>query len=67
MVFELVANTLSAMTIGYATGVLVSVLALAQAHILVELPLQVKLPYDQIIILGILILVSLVFGARFGT
>ena len=29
MVFELVANTLSAMTIGYITGILVSVLALA--------------------------------------
>lgn len=29
MVFELVANTLSAMTIGYSTGIIVSVLALA--------------------------------------
>jgi ABC-type antimicrobial peptide transport system permease subunit len=67
MIFELVANTLSAMTIGYSTGIMVSVLALAQSYILVELPLVVKLPYKTFVVLGVCILVSLIAGAKFGT
>lgn len=44
MVYELVSNTLSAMTLGYFSGIIVSILAIAQFHTLVELPLRVDLP-----------------------
>lgn len=41
MIFELVSNTLSAMTLGFTSGILVSVLAIAQFHVTVELPCSI--------------------------
>ncbi len=39
MVYELVSNTLSAMTLGLISGIIVSCLSIAQFYTLVELPL----------------------------
>jgi len=67
MVYELVSNTLSAMTLGYGSGVLVSCLAIAQFYTLVELPLKVSLPFGTMGIVGVCAILSLAAGAKFGT
>lgn len=67
MVYELVSNTLSAMTLGYISGTMVSVFAIAQFHTLVELPLRVKLPISTMVVVGICALASLGAGAKYGT
>lgn len=67
MVYELISNTLSAMTIGYSSGILVSILAIAQFHVTVELPLQVNLPQGMLMAVGICAIGSLVLGAKYGT
>lgn len=67
MVYELISNTLSAMTIGYSSGILVSILAIAQFHVTVELPLQVNLPQGMLLAVGICAIGSLVLGAKYGT
>lgn len=41
MVYELIANTASAMTLGFGCGVIVSCLSIASFYTLVELPLSV--------------------------
>ena len=67
MVYELISNTLSAMTLCYLSGLIVSVLAIAQFHTLVELPLKVELPYNTMVVVGICALLSLIAGAKYGT
>ena len=41
MIYELIANTLSAMTLGYISGVIVSCIAIAQFHTFAELPIKI--------------------------
>ena len=67
MVYELVSNTLSAMTLGYISGTMVSVFAIAQFHTLVEIPLRVELPISTMVVVGICALMSLGAGAKYGT
>lgn len=67
MVYELVSNTVSAMTMGYISGVTVSILAIAQFHTLAELPLQVQLPYSTMVAVGLCALTSLALGSNYGT
>ena len=63
----MISNTLSAMTLGYISGILVSVLSLMQFNVLVELPFELELPVRKMLILGFGALVSMVVGARYGT
>lgn len=65
--YEMISNTLSAMTLGYTSGIFVSVLSIAQFYILVELPLTIELPRTQMIILGVGAIISMIAGGRFGT
>ncbi len=44
IVYELVATTLAAITLGYICGIIVSLLSIAIFHIIVELPMKVELP-----------------------
>jgi hypothetical protein len=67
MVYELVANTISAMLLGVIEGILVSCLSIASFYTFVELPLEIELPYATIMIVTICAVVSLVAGAKFGT
>lgn len=67
MVYELISNTLSAMTLGFSCGIIVSCLSIAQFYTLVELPLKVKLPHVTIVIVAICAILSLAAGAKFGT
>ena len=67
MVYELVSNTLSAMTLGYGAGIIVSCLSIAQFYILVELPFKVSLPYTTMWVVGGCAILSLMAGAKFGT
>lgn len=67
MILELVSNTLSAMTLGYTSGILVSCLAIAQFYVTVELPVAIALPYSTMNVVGICAICSLVFGAKYGT
>ena len=67
MVYELVANTISAMALGLVEGILVSCLSIASFYTFVELPLTVELPYTTIAIVNVCAIVSLVAGAKFGT
>lgn len=67
MVYELVTNVISAMTLGYFSGICVSILAIAQFHTLVELPLRVNFPWATMIIVGCCALISLAVGSRYGT
>jgi len=67
MIYELIANTLSAVTLGYISGVVVSCLAIAQFYTFSELPIRISLPVYTFIIVGICCFVSLIVGAKFGT
>jgi hypothetical protein len=67
MVYELVSNTLSAMTLGLISGVIVSCLSIAQFYTLVELPLKVNLPTTTICVVCVCALLSLVAGSKYGT
>ena len=49
IVYELVATTLAAITLGYVCGITVSVLSIAIFHIIVELPMSVTLPIPTLI------------------
>ena len=63
----MISNTLSAMTLGYTSGILVSVLAIAQFYILVELPLSIELPRKNMLIVGMGAILSMIVGGRYGT
>ena len=67
LTFEMISNTLSAMTLGYASGIIVSVLSIAQFYILVELPLKITLPWWHMGVLGAGAILSMIAGARYGT
>jgi hypothetical protein len=67
MVYELVANTISAMVLGAIEGILVSCLSIASFYTFVELPLEIELPYATIMVVTVCAVVSLVAGAKFGT
>ena len=66
MIYELVANTFAAMLLGFASGTLVSVLAIHQFHIIVELPLTIELHLQNFLVLLIFTITSLYFGAQQG-
>ena len=67
MVYELVANTASAMTLGFTEGVIVSCLSIASFYTMVELPLAISLPYGTMIVVAGCAISSLAAGAKFGT
>ena len=67
MIFELISNTLSAMTLGYISGIVVSCLAIAQFYVTVELPVEIALPYPTMIVVGVCAILSLILGAKYGT
>ena len=67
MTVEMVSNTMSAILLGYASGIIVSLLTVAQFHIFIELPLTLQLPVAPLIAVGIAATVSMVLGARIGT
>ena len=66
MVYELMVSTLAAMLLGFVSGVVVSILAVATFHIIVELPLQVELPLSTMGVVFVFSLMSLVAGGRYG-
>ena len=63
MIYELTATTFAAMVLGFASGILVSVLAVAQFHIIVELPMEIEIPINTMAILFVFAVFSLYFGA----
>ena len=67
MIYELISNTLSAMTLGYTSGIIVSCLAIAQFYVTAELPLIINLPYSTLVVVGFCAILSLILGAKFGT
>jgi ABC-type antimicrobial peptide transport system permease subunit len=67
LTYEMISNTLSAMTLGYVSGIIVSVLSIAQFHILVEMPLSITLPWWHMAVLGAGAILSMITGARYGT
>merc|ERR1719336_1384471 len=44
IVYELIATTMAAITLGHICGIIVSVLSVAIFHIIVELPMKLELP-----------------------
>ena len=67
IVYELIATTLAAITLGYLCGIIVSVLSIAIFHIIVELPMKVDLPTNTLIQIFIFAICSMIAGARYGT
>jgi len=67
MVYELISNTLSAITLGFITGTIVAALSIAQFYTMVELPLRLLLPTTTMAIVGICAVISLVAGSIYGT
>ena len=67
MVYEMCSNTMSALTLGYFSGISVSILTIAQFHIIVELPLSIDLPTKSILGVGCFTVFSMIMGAKYGT
>ena len=67
MIYEMISNTLSALTMGYACGAFASVLQIALFYIIVELPMAVKFPIAPFISVGVAGIFTMVMGARHGT
>lgn len=67
MIYELVSNTLSAITLGYISGIVTSVLAIANIHTYTEMPFKINLPYATMGIVFVCGMLSLMIGARYGT
>jgi len=67
VIYELIANTLSAITLGYISGYIVSYLAIAQFYTFAELPIKIELPIAMMILIGVFALASLAFGTKVGT
>jgi ABC-type antimicrobial peptide transport system permease subunit len=67
IVYELIATTLAAITLGYVCGIIVSVLSIAIFHIIVELPMKVQLPWGTLIMIFIFAIFSMLAGAKYGT
>lgn len=67
IVYELVATTLAAITLGYVCGITVSVLSIAIFHIIVELPMSVTLPIPTLIQIFLFAVGSMIAGAKYGT
>ena len=67
MIYELIASTLAAMVLGFSAGVIVSLLGIAQFHIIVELPMQAELPWMTIAVVFFFSILSLIAGGRYGT
>merc|ERR1712137_991252 len=70
MIYELISNTFAAMFFGFVVGMAVSVLTIAQFHIVVELPLVYSwsmFPVTQMIMTFVCASISLYIGARYGT
>jgi len=63
----MISNTLSAMTLGYGSGILVSLLSIAQFYLLVELPLHITFPKRNMLIVGVGAILSMIIGAKYGT
>lgn len=67
IIYEMIANTLSAMTLGYFSGVIVASITIAQYYTFAELPFKLELPYVMMFTIGVFALASLAFGTRIGT
>ena len=67
IVYELIATTMAAITLGYICGIIVSVLSIAIFHIIVELPMKVELPVNTLIQIFIFAIASMIVGAKYGT
>lgn len=67
MIYELVSNTLSAVTLGYIAGIVTSILAIAQIFTYTDMPLHIDLPYTTMEIVFVCGLLSLYIGAKYGT
>jgi len=67
IVYELIATTMAAITLGYLCGIIVSVLSIAIFHIIVELPMKVELPVNTLIQIFIFAIGSMIAGAKYGT
>ena len=63
----MIANTLAALTMGYISGFSISILQVAQFHIIVELPLTVDLPKLPFIAVAVFGLCTMIMGAKYGT
>lgn len=67
MVYEMVSNTLASLTLGFFAGITVTVLTVAQLHLVVELPFSVSLPIKPYIGVCSLAIFSMVMGGKYGT
>ena len=67
IVYELIATTMAAITLGYVVGIIVSMLSIAIFHIIVELPMKVQLPWMQLVQIFVFAIVSMIAGAKYGT
>ena len=67
MVYEMISNTLAALTMGYASGAFVSSLQIALFYLIVELPLSVKFPVAPFVSVGITGVFTMIVGAKYGT
>lgn len=67
IVYELIATTMAAITLGYVCGIIVSVLSVAIFHIIVELPMKLELPVAALFQIFVFAIASMIIGARYGT
>ena len=67
IVYELIATTLAAITLGYICGITVSMLSMAIFHIIVELPMKIQLPTKVLVQIFVFAVCSMIAGARYGT
>jgi hypothetical protein len=67
MTIEMVSNTMSAVLIGYGSGLFVSLLTVAQFHIFIELPIELTLPVSPLIGVAVAATFSMILGAKIGT
>ena len=67
IVYELIATTMAAITLGYVCGIIVSLLSIAIFHIIVELPMKVELPVNTLIQIFVFAIGSMIIGAKYGT
>lgn len=66
-VYESLANNLGSIFLGFVIGLLVSIGSIGQFLLFLELPFKVVLPYDIIIVVGILSIVTMSVGSLVGT
>lgn len=65
--YELLSTVLSALTTGIFSGIMVTLLSVSLFFVIIELPVQLDLPQNQIIFISILSLMAAILGGKFGT